>query len=160
MEEYQILMKESLQLLNTADHLAYMTYPMLDDPKLLITIAQNLYNALMKSVEAILIYERTFKRIPGFTNSFNDKMHMFREACLDKYDLSREGFLVLKDLKEILDEHSKSAVEFRRKNDFVICSDNFRLKTLSLVRIKDLIYKSKPFIEKANRLIGRRLWMT
>ena len=81
---------------------------------------------------------------------------MFRETCLDKYDLSREGFLVLKDLKEILDEHSKSTVEFRRKDSFVICSDNFRLKTLNLVRVKDLIYKSKPFIEKANRMIGRR----
>jgi len=156
MEEYNILMKESLQLLNTADHLAYMTYPMLDDPKLLITIVKNLYNALMKSVEAILIYERTYKRIPGFTDSYSDKMHMFRETCLDKYDLSREGFLVLKDLKEILDEHSKSTVEFRRKDSFVICSDNFRLKTLNLVRVKDLIYKSKPFIEKANRMIGRR----
>lgn len=159
MEEYSILMKESLKLLNTADHMAYMTYPMLDDPKLLITITQNLYNALMKSVEAILIYERTYKRIPGFTDSYNDKMHMFRETCMDKYDLSREGFLVLKDLREILEEHRKSNVEFRRKNEFVICSDNFRLKTLSLVRIKDLIYKSKPFIEKANRIIGRR-WTT
>ena len=81
MEEHKLLMKESLQLLNTADHLAYMTYPLLDDPKLLITITKNLYNALMKSVEAILVYERTYKRIPSFVNSYSDKMHIFRETC-------------------------------------------------------------------------------
>ena len=156
MDEHKVLAKEALQLLNTADHLAYMTYPMLNDPKLLITISQNLYNALIKAVDSILYYEVMYKRIPNFRNTFEDKMHVFRENCLEKYRLDRNGFWVLKDLKEILDEHNKSAVEFRRRDSFVICSDNYRLKTLNLAKVKDFIHKSKPFIEQTNRIIGKK----
>lgn len=156
MEDHKLLIKEALRLLNTADHMAYMTYPMINDPKLLLTITKNLYNALLKSVEAVLVYEATYKRIPSFVNSYHDKVRMFKETCLDRYNLSRDGFLVLRDLKEILDEHSKSDVAFRRKDSFVICTDNFRLKTLNLTKVKDYIHKSKPFIEKASRLIGKK----
>jgi hypothetical protein len=101
---------------------------------------------------AILYHERLFKRIPPFHDNFDSKFNMFRERCVEKYHFDKSEVADIQDIKEILVQHKKSPVEFVRKDRFVICSDNYRMKTLSLADIQSYISKAKLFIEKANSI--------
>ena len=51
MESVLNLVDRANKSLNTADHLTYMTYPLLKDVKLVITIIDNLYNAYVCAMD-------------------------------------------------------------------------------------------------------------
>lgn len=80
---------------------------------------------------------------------------MFREKCIQKYNFSREQVELIQDIRDIILEHKKSPVEFRRKDSFVICSDNYNIKTISIDKIKDYLYKAKLFIQETNKIISK-----
>jgi len=56
------------------------------------------------------------------------------------------------DLKKIIDYRSKSPVEFIRKDKIVICSDNYKMRTINYDKIKEYLNKSKPFFTRLNRV--------
>ena len=63
MEQFHQMIQEANKYFTIADHLAYVTYPVVKEIKLTLTIAQNLYNAMTKVIDAIILYERFYKRI-------------------------------------------------------------------------------------------------
>ena len=56
-ELYQELISGANKAVRTADHLVYVTYPLVNDVKLLVTITENLNKALLMAMEALLQYE-------------------------------------------------------------------------------------------------------
>ena len=62
---------------------------------------------------------------------------------------------MLKEIKDIIVQHRRSPVEFVRKDRFVICSDNYRIKTISIDQIKDYIAKAKNFIQLTNFIVSK-----
>ena len=55
---------------------------------------------------------------------------------------------MIRDIKDIIVEHRKSPMEFVRKDRFVICTDNYRMKTIDAGQIKNYISDAKIFIQK------------
>lgn len=146
------LLKNANKKYETADHLAYVTYPLIQEPKLIITIADNLYSALNYLIEALIRYERLYKRIPPIQESFESKFDVFKK-CLSRYNIDRESTLLIYDLKTLLDSRQKSPVEFIRKDKFVICSQNYKTQTITLSKVKDYLTKSRPLFEKISKII-------
>lgn len=153
MEDYKKLAEEASLLMKGADHLIYVTYPVVKDPKMLMGIMKNIYNSSLKAIDALLAYERSYKRIPIYTEDFYGNLELVKTYCLAKYSLPREFIQIMKDIKEILEEHQKSPVEFRRNDNFIICSDNYRLKSIDVNKVKAYLAGTKPFVEKTARLI-------
>ncbi len=61
----------------------------------------------------------------------------------------------MQDIKDIIIQHKKSPVEFTRKDSFVICSDDYQMKTISLDKMKNYILHSKSFIQNINGIINK-----
>lgn len=156
MEEHQKLIQEANRFLTVADHLAYMTYPLVKENRMLIAIMQNLDSALMHTMEAILQYDRLYKRIPPIPDNFDLKLDTFKNKCVNRYSLPRESIQLIKDIRLLIREHEKSPMEFSRKDKFVICSKEYRMKTLNIHKVKDYIMKSKPFMQSATRVLSRK----
>ncbi|QQG38870.1 MAG: hypothetical protein HYS32_00155 [Candidatus Woesearchaeota archaeon] len=156
MEEHARLIKEAQRFFTAADHMTYMTYPVVNDPKLLVTISQNLFNALMHSAEALLYFERLYKRIPPYSTNFMDKIEMLKNKCADRYNLPREAIQALVDLREILEEHQTSAIEIRKNDKFLIFNQDYqKMRALNLIKVKEFLHHSRVFIEKIERIVGR-----
>ena len=136
MEEFQLARSKSQEKLKLADHMLTQTYPLINDPKLLVAVMENLFLALTNSMASLLYYERTFKRIPPFVDNFENKFELFRQKCLPRYDLSKEYLALISAIKDAVIAHRKAPVEFARKNNFVICSDTYQLKTITVEQIK------------------------
>ncbi|MBW2971033.1 hypothetical protein KY320_02630 [Candidatus Woesearchaeota archaeon] len=155
MEKFQEYRQAARDKLKIADHMLTMTYPLVKDSKILLTVVENLFLALTNSMASVLYYERTFKRIPPFQNTFESKLNMFRARVVPKYKIKKEYVSLLVEIKDIIIMHKKSPVEFTRKDVFVIASDSYNLKKISESQIKEYISTAKQFIAEMEEIVSK-----
>lgn len=130
-----------------------VTFKLVDDPKMLLSVMLRLESALKNIMESVLIYERMYKRIPPYQESFEGMYDTFRARCTRRYDFKDDHVSLIREVYEILKQHKASPVEFRRKDKFVICTDDYRMKVISVDNIKNYINKAKLFYDDAKRLV-------
>ena len=138
-----------------ADHMISVTYPLIKDTKLLIAVLDNIFLALTNSVGALLHYERLFKRIPPFHETFESKFNLFRLRCIDKFNIDKAYIPFILDIKDIIIQHNKSPVEFAKGDKFVICSENYKMKAISLKDIKEYLNKTKNFTNQVDGILSK-----
>ena len=80
---------------------------------------------------------------------------MFKEKCVGRHNLDKNYIFEIQDIKEIILEHKKSPVEFKRRDSFVICSENYNLKTVNVNDIKKYLNKAKVFIGEIDNILAR-----
>jgi hypothetical protein len=154
MEKFQEYREKAKRNLQVADHMIYMTYNIVKDPKLLLAIMENIFLALTHSMSSVLYYERLFKKVPPFTDNFESKFTIFKERCAPKFKVEKEYLNLIREVKDIILEHKKSPVEFVRKDRFVICNGNYKMKTISVDQIKKYISQTKTFVGKMNQIVS------
>ena len=147
MELYQELREKARKNINIADHMIYMTYSVVKDPKLLLTIMDNIFLSLTYGMSSILHYERLYKKIAVFPENFESKLELFKERVVPKYGIPPENIKMMQKVKDIILEHKRSPMEFVRGNKFVICNDSYKMRTLSVDEIKEYIKRTKEFLE-------------
>ncbi len=160
MEPFEIQLEEAKKALKTADHLAYITYPLVSDNKLMLLIAENLYNSIIKTIEAMLNYDRYYKRIPVVPEESDEKIIVFKNEVCKRYNINTDIILMIKDIKTIAESRKNSNMELFRKKELVIITEDFtRAKTLSLKKVKDYINSTKLLVNKAESILknARRL---
>jgi hypothetical protein len=155
MEKFQELRSAANKKLQLADHMLTMTYPIVKDPKLLLSVIENLFLAFSYAMSSLLYYERLFKRIPSFSDNFKSKFEMFKDKCSDRYNLDEEYLKIMQEIKEIIIAHKKSPMEFQRNDNFVICNGDYRMRTISSDMIKIYVQKAKLFIKSVSTIVSR-----
>ena len=153
--DYKQLSKEANRAFITADHMAYVTYPLVKDIKLIITVLENLYLSLTFGMESILNYERNFRRIPPYPENLTAKIDTFKNKCATRYNIPRNYIVLMEEIKKVLEQHKKSSTVFRRENKLVMMSNDFRMQTLTIDKAKQYVQETKPLIDKINRVIGQ-----
>lgn len=153
MERYEIACARARQDLKVADHMMNITYKLVNDPKMLLSIMQRLMSALTNTMGCVLHYERLYKRIPMFNESFENMYLIFKARTTRRYNINIEYLTLIEEVRQILNQHKKSPIEFSRKDKFVICSDDYRMKTISIENIKSFINKAKLFQTEAERMV-------
>lgn len=153
MEQYEARSKQARQDIKVADHMINVTYKFVDDPKILMTVIQRLMSSVENTMAAILYYERMYKRIPAFNDSFESMYNLFKARLTRRYQINVEYIKLIEELKEIIDKHKKSPVEFSRKDKFVICSEDYKMRVVTADKIKNYINKAKLFHTEAERMV-------
>lgn len=151
MEKFQEYRDKAIRHLKIADHMFVITYPFVKDPKLLLTVLNNIFESIHCTIGSLLHYERLFKRINLFGDGFEEQAILFKQLAKQK-NINPAYIHLIDEIREIISEHRKSAVEFARKEKFVICSDDYKMKTVSLDSIKKYIAQTKLFIEDIGKI--------
>ncbi|MBU4242547.1 MAG: hypothetical protein KKA65_01155 [Nanoarchaeota archaeon] len=152
MEKLKSLITEANGALHKADHLVYITYAQVQETKLLYTIAYNLYVALNKGMEAVLHYERLYKRIPLVKRDFEYELGLFKNR-IGEYNINRSCVLLLQDLKRLVETKQKGPIDFIRRDKFVICSEDYSMQVLNLQKVKNYLADVKIFMDRVNRTV-------
>ena len=153
MEEFQRLVREANRYFNTADHLVYVTYPLVKDHKLMITALENLYVAMEYAMDAVIYYDRLFKRIGPVAENFESRYEMFKMKCAPRYKISNEFVIMLKELKKFIDGHKNRSVEFIRNNKVVICSIGYEtVKMVDINLLKNYVVNVRLFLKVVNSI--------
>lgn len=155
MEKFEEYRQEATRKLRSADHMLSTTYPLLKDPKLLLAVLENLHAALDSSVAALVHHERHWKRIPPFHDTFEMRLQIFSTQLARRLEIPPEYVQLISGVRELYLNHKKAPVEFARQDKFVMCSDQYSVKTLSERELKNHLSRAKGFVRLIEEVISR-----
>ena|SRR3989338_485442 len=155
MEVFRQELDEGRAHLRVADHLVTITFPLVMDARLLLTAVDNLFTASRKLMASLLHYEVAFKRVPVFSDDYDSICGLFRTQCMPRYNLSRDYWEVAGALKDAVDAHKASAVEFARRDNFVICSDSYSVRKVTAAQLKGYVAVMKRMLSEVEGVVLR-----
>ncbi len=153
MEPYQQLAKKAISSFRTADHLTYVTFPLINDTKLILTILENINLALINIMNSALEYERYYKRIMPLPDNFNSRYTTFEDKLINKYNIVKKEAQLIRQINNIIESHKDSPIEFSRKDKFVICNNTYKMKTITIPEIKEFLTQTRQIIQKITNQI-------
>lgn len=150
-EKYQVSLENAKKSLEMADHLTYMTFPLIKENKLLLKILDELSNSIISIVNAILQYEYLHKRIQLYKDA-RENFRTFKEIA-KKYRVGEKQLNKITELLTLRERHKKSPFEFVRKEKVIIMSDNLKTDILTIEKIKEFLLETKDFLRKVSLII-------
>lgn len=154
MEKFFENLEKSEKTLQTADHLLYVTYPLVKDKRLLLKILSEIKNSTASCINAILQYEYLYNRV---RLSQDPKLNLktFLEKCCPRYNISEIKVKKILKLFELVEKHKSSPFEFVKEDKIVILSENMNSETINLEKVKEFLELSKDVLNKAKDTILR-----
>jgi len=148
-EKFQENLKEALKALQIADHMTYVTFPLIKEQRLILKIFDEIYKSIIGCINAILNYEHLYKRIKLYRDN-NDNMQTFMGKCAKNYTLNNEQIKKIKEILDLNKKHKQSAMEFVKKDKVVILSDSLKTQVLTIQIIKQYLLLAKELLMKVN----------
>lgn len=137
-------LQEAERTIRIADHLLYVTFPLVQDKKLLLKILAEINKAVMKNITSILQYEYLFKRITLFSDP-KSNLRTFKEKCAPNYQISEDEIKILEELFDLAKKHKQSPMEFVR-NEKVVILTNGNPDILTLEKVKEFLVLAKNIL--------------
>ncbi len=148
MEKFLQNLQEAEKIIRLADHMIYVTFPLLKEKKILFKVISEIKIAISNCISSILLYEHASKRVSLYKNP-EDNLQTFREKCAQRYGITKEEIFFIKEIFDISEKHRESSFEFVRDGNIVILSEDLKPKTISLERIKQFLLMSKTILRKS-----------
>ncbi|MGB9708335.1 MAG: hypothetical protein ACPLXC_03380 [Candidatus Pacearchaeota archaeon] len=147
------LLNKADHALRTADHMVYITYPLIKENRLIKKILEDLYESASATVQAILSYESTYKRIKLQDSKTN--WAIFQEQCAPRFNIAQSELQVLSELFSLTEKYKASSMDFIRKDKLIIMSDSLRTDSVGLEQLKKYLNIIKVLLLKARTKIAQ-----
>ena len=141
-------LKKAIKSIRIADHMLYVTYPVIRDKRLLLKALDEVYDSIISIINAILQYDYLYKRI-NLTNDPKQNFDVFLNRCATRYNLTGEEISSIMELFAIIENHKKSPMEFLRKDKIVIMSESLKTVVIDSERLKKYLSLAKNLVNKA-----------
>jgi hypothetical protein len=152
-EKYQENLEDALKNLQIADHLAYITLPLVNDNRLLLKIFDSIYKSIISCVNAILNYEYLYKRIKIYRGT-EENLQTFIHKCAKNYNLTNKQIKEIQQIILLNKQHKQSAMEFVKKDKVVILSDSLGTQIIDIQKIKEYLLLSKELLRNTRNKIN------
>jgi len=141
---------EAEKIIRSMDHLIYVVYPLISEPKLFLKCVEELEIAIKKLISCILFHESFFKRI-RISESPEKNLQTFFDKCAVRYNFSKFQIFQINELFELMREHRKNQMEFKRNENYVIFVDG-KTRTINLEKVKEFILLSKAVLLNTKKI--------
>ncbi len=125
------------QAWRAADHLLSVTYPVVQDPKLLLHALEHLEKAARTTISTVLKREYLFKRIRLMSDGLRNK-EIFFQVCARDYSVTPEDATLLREVLELGRRHRASGVEFSQRGKAVILDDEVGSVTIAAPKLQQI----------------------
>lgn len=133
--------------LRTADHMAYVIYPLLKDIKLMKKVIDDLRSTATNIINALLLNEYNNKRIP-YLRDRAQNLELFKKNY-PRFGFNQEETRVLLTVLDLVKKEREGSFEFIRGDKLVIMSNGMRVDAITLDQIKSYLTSLKVTIQKA-----------
>lgn len=144
--------EEAEKIIRGVDHIVYVSYPLIKENKLLITMVIEMKRAILLLINAILQFEYLQKRI-NLSQNPEKNLNTFFEKCAQQYSLTKEEVNMIVELFNIVEKHKKSLMSFTRNSKFVILYGDMKTCVVSLEKTKEFLYLTKKILENSKKNI-------
>jgi hypothetical protein len=148
-EKYLQNLQLAIKNLQLADHMTYVTYPIVKDKRLLLKILDNIYDSLINTINAILQHDYLWKKIRLYRDP-KTNFQIFSEKCAPRFKITAQEVEEILDILALVEKHRKSPLEFARKDKVVIMSDNLKTNIIDIQKIKQYLILAKKVLQQAN----------
>jgi hypothetical protein len=152
MEHYHALIESAHKKLVTADRFLNFTFHIVNEPKLLLGVAENLLNASTDMMTALLYFDLKYKFIQPFKEELHHKLSAFRQAML-RHNLAESSIKLIEELNAIVLSHKSCPVEFVKNKSLIMCSKNYECRALTFEMTLEYFKKAKIFINSVEQSI-------
>lgn len=153
MDKYKQNLSEAIKNIKVADHILYITYPVIKDKRLLLKSLESVYTAIILMINSILYYEHLWKRIV-LRNDSRDNLDIFINKCSANYGLEKSDVGDITNLISIVENHKKAQIEFKRNEKVIIMSENLSTTAIDPELIKNYISLARRLFEKARFMLN------
>ncbi len=133
--------------LKLADHMAYVTYKLLGDRRIVLSIIEHICNALSTSVNSFLEHERFLKKVYHIPDDSKLRMRFFLRDYATELGLDLDDENMLIRLEDMRDLNKRSNYNLQRGDSFFFVNDGFRVETIDLKMVKKYLRQSKNVVE-------------
>jgi len=154
-EKHMQLLQFAKKEIEVADHLLYMTYPMIKETKFLLAITDHIIKAGRSALQALLEYERLYKRIEAYPKNFAMEISIYRQKLESKYGFDPVFYRLLNKLLEIQKFDQNSTVRFRRGDKYILTSANYDITTLDESSVKRYSSVTRKFVAEIEKILSR-----
>ncbi|MBM3233681.1 hypothetical protein FJZ19_01165 [Candidatus Pacearchaeota archaeon] len=155
MEKYQESLETAARAIQIADHMAYITFPLVKEKRLLLKILSELNSSLISIINAILQYEYSQKRIQLYKDA-RENFLTFKHLA-SSYNINPEQMKTIIEIIQLAEKHQKSPFEFVKDDKVVIMANGMKSYTITIEKIKVYIIEAKDLIKKAGSKIKQQL---
>lgn len=147
MEKFLQKIEEAEKTIRIADHIAYVTFPIVKDKRLLLKIMLETKNAIANCINSILQYEYLYKRIKLYQNP-SENFRIFTEKCAPRYNITKDEVNLINELFDFAKKHKESSMEFVRREKVVILTNSMEQRILTIEKTKGFILLAKNILSK------------
>lgn len=151
MEKFQENLKEAIRSLQIADHMAYVTFPLVNEQRLLLKIFDEICKSIINCINALLNYEYLYKRVHLYVDN-GENIRTFTK-CAKGYNLTNEQIKKILEILELNKKHKQSAMEFVKRNRIIILSDSLGTQILDIHKIKEYLILAKELLMRVNERV-------
>ena len=84
-ETYEYILRRAVKEVDTSDHLLYVTYQTILDPKFLVSISEHIIKAAKLALQALLEYEIAYKRVFTYSNELAPQLDVFKDELYERH---------------------------------------------------------------------------
>ncbi len=143
--------EDSLSELRLADHMIYVTLPLLNDKRIFINAVDHLGNAIGLAIREFMKKEKDYKRL-----SYLPEDELLIDEFIKKYctntKLAKYAGMI-KDITAFNKVRSNSSIKLKRNDKFIVISPEYTMTALSIEQVKNYLKMAKEFVEKMRSLI-------
>lgn len=154
MEQIHTSLSKAENHLKIAEYIFTKTYPVIKEPKLFLSILHNIEEAVKQATNALIRKAVVDKKISKTEAETQKKAETLKKIGKE-YKIQQELLLFAQTLQKLVQEQKNAPVEFKRQKRFIICSDDYKIKSLDEKMIRDCLFKAKIFIDKTKQVARR-----
>ncbi|MFT4312049.1 MAG: hypothetical protein ACMXYF_02370 [Candidatus Woesearchaeota archaeon] len=153
MEKYQECLEKAHYYIKACEHMLTVTYPAINEPKILLTCLDHLFLCMTNTVGAILHFERKKRTIPPFHTTFESKFNMFQLKIVPMHKIPKKDVTFIDKLQQLITFHKQAPVEFTRDNQYIMCDTEYGVEKINAPRIREFILDAKQVLKKMEQII-------
>lgn len=140
-------LKEADKKVQIANHLIYVTFPLIKNKRLLIKIIQDIKTAVLNCVNSILQYEYIKKRIK-LTKEPLENFKIFSEQCAPRYNISDYETKQILELFEIARKQEQCSMEIMKNEKVILLSKNLTPEFITIETAKKYLQLAIETLKK------------
>jgi hypothetical protein len=154
MAKHKELIASARKEIDLADHLLYVTYPLVKETKFLLAITEHVISSAQKALQALLEYEYYYKRARMCPPNFALQISAFRDKIEKRYEFDPTFFRLLKKLLEIHKFEKDSIVRFKRGDKYILTTGEYNhITVLDMDNVKRYLNFTKKFVAKIEPIV-------
>jgi hypothetical protein len=156
MEKFLENLAAAEKIIYSADHLVYITFPLIKDKRLLIKIIQEIKDSITACITSILQHEYIYKRISLYKDP-KENFRTFIEKCAPSYNVTNEEIKLILELFDFVEKHKESPFEFIKDDKVVILSNSLKPKMLTTEKAKEFLMLAKNLLKKTKENFNKNI---